>query len=424
MAHPNSAPPSRRKSDSVLDVEGTESHITLARSNSSLNSPPLLEILLSHFIYLILSLFSHRSDGINHDIITVYKSFSDATDVRQAINYQQHKNEQMKLQLLHSKSDRLLEVEQHEAETLSEAHNTTGGGSNTNIILPRSDAEHLDIGKTYRSMSVPNLKSDIDHSQTSKCDGTKFDVRNLQFAPGPIRIVHYSKTLNFLEPLRRHDILPPGNILIHSGDFTREGKYEEFVKFDNWLHAVSHIYPYRVVVLGQNETTKYCENWNDMKLLLPHATHILCDTTETIMGLRIHGCPYHKNTQTRKSFLPRMQHNSIYTELRDIDVLVSYEPGYGKLDSTDYGVSHVGNRDLHDAIKVCKPGVHLHGGVAASRAVLFPMGRHPLTLNSCMTDPEGKVLYTSPHVLKATSLEVSEVGVKTWMFEMDSLYDR
>jgi hypothetical protein len=358
-----------------------------------------------------------RSDGINHDLITVYKSFSDATDVRKAIDYQQYKNEQMKL---HSNADRILEVEQHEAESISAAASSTQSCGST-IILPRSDAEHLDIGKTYRSMSVPNLKSDIDHSQ---CDGRKFDVRNLQFSQGPIRIVHYSKTLNFLDSLHRHDILPTGNILIHSGDFTREGKFEEFVKFDNWLRAVSHIYPYRVVVLGQNETTKYGENWGEMKLLLPHATHILCDTTETILGLRIHGCPFHKNTHTRKSFLPRMQHHSIYTDLRDIDVLVSYEPGYGKLDSTDYGVSHVGNRDLHDAIKASKPGVHLHGGVAASRAVLFPMGRHPLTVNSCMTDPEGKVLYASPHVLKATSLEINEVGVKTWMFEMDSLFDR
>lgn len=158
--------------------------------------------------------------------------------------------------------------------------------------------------------------------------------------------------------------------------------------------------------------------------LLPHATHVICDTTEVILGLRIHGCPYHKVTHTRKSFIPRMQHSSIYSDLRDIDLLVSYEPGYGRLDSTDYGTSHNGNRDIHDALKLCKPGLHLHGCTAASRGVLFPLGRHPLTINSSMTDPEGKVMYASPHVVKATSLEVNEVGVKTWMFEMDNLYDR
>jgi hypothetical protein len=347
---------------------------------------------------------------MNHDIITVYKSFSDATDVRKALDYQQHKHEQEKL---HKLTDHRIPEAVHEHEPEHEAEYSASAG----IVLPRSDAEHLDIGKTYRSMSVPNLKSEI-----VKCG--QFDVRNLQFSTGPVRIVHFSKTLDFLDPLRRHDILPQGNILVHSGDFTREGKYDEFIRFDNWLHSVSHIYPFRVIVLGQNETNKYGENWGEIKKLLPHATHILCDTTETILGLRIHGCPFHKVTHTRKSFLPRMQHHSIYTELRDIDVLISYEAGYGKLDSADYGVSHVGNRDLHDAVKACKPGIHLHGCTAASRGVLFPIGRHPLTVNSSMTDPDGKVLYAAPHVIKATSLQVNEVGVKTWMFEMDNLFDR
>ena len=214
--------------------------------------------------------------------------------------------------------------------------------------------------------------------------------------------------------------LPPGNILIHSGNFTTGGRYEEFVQFDNWLRSVADTYHYRVVVLGEKDTTKYKDNWDQMKSLLRGATHVLCDTTEVICGLRIRGCPWRGPHKTRSFFPPRRK--SPFDDLLDVDIIVSHEPSYGRLDSSDYGKTHIGNRDLAEAIKQAQPGLHLHGGVPAGRGVYFPVTRSPLTVNSCMCDPSLSCLYAAPHVITASPVDIAVADVQTWVFAMDELF--
>mmetsp|Transcript_9543 Transcript_9543/g.14358 ORF Transcript_9543/g.14358 Transcript_9543/m.14358 type:complete len:362 (-) Transcript_9543:299-1384(-) len=334
-----------------------------------------------------------RSDGVNHDLIRVFKSYSDAYDVRDAL-----------------RANRV-------RQDIDNSHHMNGEHTTDDIRIHRSDAEHHDIAKAFRSSSLKHIEVESECDKKIVLDINNFSMRNL-----PVRIVHMADTYSFLsvEGYRR-ELLPRGNILIHSGNFTKNGKYEEFLQFDKWLQSVSDIYHYRVIVLGENEASKYCDDWNQMVKLLPHATHVLCDSTVSILGLRIHGCPWRKCTRKR-SFLPmgrRSRHK--FTEIHDIDILVSNEPAYGRMDSKDYGSTHSGNRDLAEAIKLSRPGLHLHGGIPASRGVMFPVSRMPLTLNSSMCDPEGSVLYGAPQVVKCTNVNVAEAGLDAWMFSMDGL---
>jgi hypothetical protein len=324
----------------------------------------------------------------------VFKSYSEATDVRSALRANRIRQEQ---------------VQAAASIGARNEENGTGGGSGINIH--RSDEYHHDLGQVLRTGSLDEAGGPVKMSHLSS------------FSTGvsSVRIVHMSDTGTCLEAGKGKSHLPSGTILIHSGNFTNEGKYEEFLQFDAWLRSVADTYLYRVVVLGEKDTAKYHDNWDQMKSLLRNATHVLCDTTAEICGLRIRGCPWRRDNKTR-NFLPRRR-KSMYADIHDVDIVVSHEPSHGRLDSPDYGKTHTGNRDLEEAIKHAHPGLHLHGGTVAGRGVYFPVTRSPLTVNSCMCDPTYQMLYASPHVIKASPVDVMEVGVQTWMFCVDELYN-
>ena len=333
-----------------------------------------------------------RSDGVNHDIITVFKSFSDATDVRSVVK-------------------RSNSVYEDQEETFRRRLSLIEDRDNSaDINLDRSDELHHDISLLHRCS---------ENGITAICDRV-LQSQGSFFGGEPIRIVHMSDTGNMLEAGKGKEHLPPGTMLIHSGNFTQEGKYEEFVQFDNWLRSVADTYHYRIVVLGEKDTIKYRDNWDQMKSLLRGATHVLCDTTEVICGLRIRGCPWRRETKVH-SLLPYRRRNT-YDDIQDVDIVVSHEPSYGRLDSPDSGKTHTGNRDLVEAIKQAQPGLHLHGGLVAGRGVYFPVSRSPLTVNSCMCDPTYSCLYAAPHVIKASPVDIAVAGVQTWVFAMDELF--
>ena len=343
-----------------------------------------------------LTYISSRSDGLNHDIITVFKSYSEATDVRSAL-----------------RANRIIQEQNEAAIARARANSTDLEHNGSHIKLHRSDEDHHDIGAVYRSGSVGEV-----HENQCK---DLLARRSTMFVAGPVRIVHMSDTGLHLVAGKGKQHLPTGTILIHSGNFTSEGKYEEYLQFDNWLKSVADTYQYRIVVLGEKDTIKYQENWEQMRSLLRSATHVLCDTTVEVCGLRIHGCPWRRHKKS-KSLIPRRR-KSMYSDIHDVDIVVSHEPSHGRLDSPDYGKTHTGNRDLSEALIHASPGLHLHGGQVQGRGVYFPVTRSPLTVNSCMCDPSYSLMYAAPHVIKATPVDVQEVCVSTWIFAVDELYN-
>ncbi|XP_070541800.1 metallophosphoesterase domain-containing protein 1-like [Ptychodera flava] len=45
--------------------------------------------------------------------------------------------------------------------------------------------------------------------------------------------------------------VPPGDVLLHAGDFTSHSKDEEFEKFNKWLGTLPH--PHKLVIAGNHE---------------------------------------------------------------------------------------------------------------------------------------------------------------------------
>lgn len=341
---------------------------------------------------------------------------------------------------------------------------------NTNI--KRSDGKSSDVSNLMSRLglssrtpptSSPPPESSSHHAhaniKVARSDGVTHDLIRLAqgilegkkdaptaLAPSTCKIVHFSDTHNLLRRQSRKTLLPEGDILIHSGGFTSNGTAEEMGRFDRWLASVSDVYKYRVVVPGLNDV-KQCGNHLDfVKTHLPHATHVLCDSEETVLGLRIFGTAWHHHQHptsiSRLSGTNILQpsrshvddHNRFDEIPAGIDILVSHGAAYGKLDYSelrfcmppdqhDYYnaprrgsflgesdppvLTRKGSRELLKAIVRTKCGLHLHGMAAEARGVMYSHEikegvSYPLTINSVMTDPLGEVLCNGPHIIQCT----------------------
>lgn len=80
--------------------------------------------------------------------------------------------------------------------------------------------------------------------------------------------------------------LPAGDVLVHAGDFTREGTQREILDFNDWLGQQD--YHYKIVVPGNHEVL-FQESWFTARGLLSNANHVLNDQGVEILGKRFWG---------------------------------------------------------------------------------------------------------------------------------------
>jgi hypothetical protein len=339
---------------------------------------------IDHFDHGVIKL--HRSDGLNCDIIKVFKGMSDAR-----------------------------------------------GAS----MLPVKSRVMNDYLSNRTSMSKIEVQSSA--SKSAYTNNSAYALSGISNAPTSVRIIHMSNTHNHLNRSSSRKFLPDGDILIHSGGFTVDGTADEYAQFDSWLGSVKDIYHYRVVVAGLNDVRQCGNDWDFVRANLPNATHVLCHCEAAILGLRIYGNPWHwahEPNYSVKQGAPSSTSGRFEDISAGVDVLVTHGPSFGKLDtprifsgSSKDGQGeriHSGSRELEEALRHVRPGLHLHGLCAESRGVVSAQGYSPLTINSCMCDPEAKAIYTCPHVIKCNLIytvtsEKSKAGNHTWEFMLDSL---
>lgn len=49
--------------------------------------------------------------------------------------------------------------------------------------------------------------------------------------------------------------IPDGDVLIHGGDFTNYGRFEEVERFSNFLATLDDKFKYKIVIAGNHELT-------------------------------------------------------------------------------------------------------------------------------------------------------------------------
>lgn len=198
-----------------------------------------------------------------------------------------------------------------------------------------------------------------------------------------IRFVCISDTHGKIEGSKLH--MPPGDVLLHAGDFTQKGHMNEIQKFNSYLGAL----PYKVkVVIAGNHDLTFDDNITEaslrtfgvqkstvesylserglksVKQMLTSAIY-LEDSLVIVCGIKIYGAPWQPvfcdwgfNLNRGEDILKKWQ-----TIPADLDILMTHGPPVGHGDLTG-GNNNVGCVELLNTVqKRVKPKFHVFGHI-------------------------------------------------------------
>ncbi|CCD64762.1 Calcineurin-like phosphoesterase domain-containing protein [Caenorhabditis elegans] len=227
------------------------------------------------------------------------------------------------------------------------------------------DAEN-ELWDSIKHTKVQNIveKNAIGEINSPPTDGTPY-----------LKVVCISDTHEQL-----HNVtVPDGDVLIHAGDFTNNGKREELIKFNEEMTRFPH--KYKLVVAGNHELGfDHDENQGERQdadkglgtedgyNILTNVTY-LQDKGVTIDGVTFFGSSYHplrgfpfyRNRAEQLAECWKAVPN-------DTNVLITHTPPLGYLDQ--FGDERWGCRDLLKTVERIQPAYHIFGHVHEQHGVL------------------------------------------------------
>lgn len=162
----------------------------------------------------------------------------------------------------------------------------------------------------------------------------------------------------------KHDMLqlPSGDVLIHAGDVSSTGTYEETVFFLNWFSQQAH--PYKIFIAGNHDFFFEQAPKYEITSLIPPNVIYLCNQSIVINNLTIWGSPitpYFYNWAFNRHRGPDIKKYWDMIPL-NTDILVTHGPCKGILDKTTHNI-HAGCADLLNTVKVVTPKLHVFGHI-------------------------------------------------------------
>ena len=180
-----------------------------------------------------------------------------------------------------------------------------------------------------------------------------------------LRIVHTSDTHNHLST-KSSFYIPPGDVLIHSGDFSNKGTHSEFKAFNCWLEKWMHKFPVRIVIFGNHDLKAERGNISVLKSCLPAATHVLCHESLQINGINFYGSPwlYYQDGlyNNRSEVMPAHRFDEIPSGTH---VVLTHGPAKNLHDHLHLE-SRMGSEHLLDALARVDALVHMCGHIHES----------------------------------------------------------
>jgi len=164
--------------------------------------------------------------------------------------------------------------------------------------------------------------------------------------------------------------MPPGDILLVTGDIAAYGKELEYVHFNNWLGELP--YQHKVVIAGNHDKALYYYGKSGSQELLSNCVY-LQDSEVTVEGIRIYGAPW---TPTFYQWFFMKDRGPDIRKKWDlipsgIDILLTHGPPSGYGDFSIFAEARMGCVDLREAVENIKPAVHVfghnHSGIGTSR---------------------------------------------------------
>lgn len=168
-----------------------------------------------------------------------------------------------------------------------------------------------------------------------------------------MKLLHISDTHGLHNELKH---LPYADILVHSSDFTLDGKEQEALDFINWLCDLPH--RHKIFIAGNHDLCMYDAGIDG----LPDNVHYLNNSHVTIEGLKIHGMPmFSENIITGDD----IKNTEAIPD--DADIVVTHQPPMGILDLSEG--SNYGCMFLLARITAVSPACHLFGHVHNSYGI-------------------------------------------------------
>ncbi len=188
-----------------------------------------------------------------------------------------------------------------------------------------------------------------------------------------MRFVAISDTHNQLDKVTNW---PKGDVLLHAGDITFQGKEDEIEKFNEDLGKTP--YKKRIVIPG-NHDWLFQKDEEKARAIMTNAM-VLIDEMEVIDGINIWGSPWQPTFHNWAFNLDRGDDIKVKWDLipNETDILITHGPAYGYRDMVyrgpgaasmsegdfGWGGEHVGCYDLaHAILGRVKPKYHICGHI-------------------------------------------------------------
>jgi Icc-related predicted phosphoesterase len=184
-----------------------------------------------------------------------------------------------------------------------------------------------------------------------------------------------------------------GDLIIHAGDISSMGYFEEIKDFCNWYESLNQ-YDNSVFIAG-NHDWGFQDNKVQINSLIDSYEWItyLEDSKLTFVNKEatemcsIWGTPWQPEFHNWAFNLPRNGWELQEKWMRipsDIDILVTHGPPFGILDVSSYGNVNAGCELLLEAVKVKKPKIHIFGHIHSGFGYQYVDGTH--YINASMLD--------------------------------------
>ena len=192
-----------------------------------------------------------------------------------------------------------------------------------------------------------------------------------------VKIIALSDTHNQLNKLIDKNLIPNGDILIHSGDVSSMGEIWEIEKFCEEFGSLPH--SKKLLVPGNHDWFFSKDVTIAREICERNGIVLLSDQEYVIDGIKFYGMPWtpffcnwafnagRNQNEADYYHVPTMK---TFTDMipLDTDVLISHGPPYDILDELHNACGtpngqHVGCQDLLDRIQVVRPDLHLFGHV-------------------------------------------------------------
>lgn len=162
-------------------------------------------------------------------------------------------------------------------------------------------------------------------------------------------------------------VLPEGNILVHSGDFSGMGKQSEVKNFFKWIAKQSEIFEHVIFIAGNHELSfEDKASWVDESIEgLPKNVHYLEDSELVIDGMKFYGTPWQPEFYNWAFNLKRGIECAEKWALipEDTDVLLSHGPPKYMCDYMPWDLINIGCADLLERVMFVRPKLHVFGHI-------------------------------------------------------------